>query len=160
MFENESIFLTMVILAANIGILVIATTPGFAVNVQNVEENSQAVFINLTPPGLQFWNNDGEIDTNSLFYVGTQSNSGSWVADAIDVFGRAVASVIGIDPIAILKAILQFVLFMIFGYVFLMQLFGLPSWMIFAMGAIISIIQVIGLFYIITYAINSIRGQF
>lgn len=158
MFENESIFLTLIILAANAGILVIVTTPGFAVNIESTGESSKAVFLDITPSGLQFWDNNGEIDTNHLFYEGTQSTGGSWIDAVGSAIGAGIETFFGIDPIAVAKAILQFILFMIFGYVFLMQLFGMPAWFIFLIGIMVSIIQAIGVFYIITYAINYIPG--
>jgi hypothetical protein len=153
-FEQIAFLVTLMIMIGNASVLVVTTAPGFGLQEALTQSQAQEYFLKVMPPGIDV---NKAIDSNGLAFPGMEASGGDFVATAIDLIAVIGASIINIASSA--TYVFQFLVFLIVGYVFILQVAGVPSWFAFLISVILFPIQMFGLFYIATYLFSAVKGK-
>lgn len=153
-FEQIAFLVTLMIMVGNAAVLVVTTAPGFGLQDALTQSQAQEYFLDVMPPGIDV---NKSIDNNNLAFPGMTTSSGDFIGMATDLLSTTGAAIINITKSA--SYVFQFIVFLIVGYVFLLQVAGVPSWFAFLISVILFPIQMFGLFFIATYLYSAVKGK-
>lgn len=153
-FEKEAFLLTILIVMGNAFVAVLLNVPSFGVTQSANAYQSQQYFLTIAPPDFRFWDSNASFSQPNQDITGGDNSFSSTDPNAIL---NTISFLVNLP--GLLFKVVQLLIFMVVGYVFLLQLALLPGWLIFLVFLFVSAIQAWGLFYISTYVFSALRGR-
>lgn len=157
-FHGMVFLLTIMTLVGNGVMLAVLITPAFGVTDALASSQSKEIANQVLPGGLQYWGNDlNSIDNTKLTAGDIKDENASFITTAVDMAQLISTSFIKIVGSA--QYTFQLLIFLVVGYIFILQIAQVPEWFVMIVGLIIIPVQMFGLFYIGTYLYSVLKGR-